>query len=46
MWKYKEFKTYSEQQRWILDNQHKYQIENVFIENFYALEYRKLRRVY
>jgi|SaaInlStandDraft_4_1057021.scaffolds.fasta_scaffold218372_1 hypothetical protein len=46
MWLYKEFKTYTEQQRWIIANEYKYQIETVFIENGYSVEYKKLNRVY
>ena len=45
MWIYKEFKTYTEKQRWIIDNEHKYQIDNVFIENGYCVEYRKLKQL-
>jgi len=45
MWLYKEFKTYTEQQRWIIDNEHKYQIGTVFIEHEYCVEYRKLKQL-
>jgi len=45
IWQYKEFKTYTDQQRWIIDNKRKYQIETVFIENGYCVEYRKLKQL-
>ena len=45
MWTYKEFKTYTEQQRWIIDNEYRYQIGTVFIENGYCVEYRKLKQL-
>ena len=43
MWEYKEFNSYTEQQRWIIDNENKYQIDIVFIENGFCVEYRKLK---
>ena len=45
MWKFKEFKTYLEQQRWIINNEHKYQIDVVFINNGYGVEYKALRQL-
>ena len=43
MWEYKEFKTEQDRENWILSNRLKYQIEVIYINNGYAVEYRKLR---
>jgi hypothetical protein len=45
MWKIKVFSTLDKMQEWI--NTHSnYQFVEVFINNGYAVEYRRLRRVY
>ena len=46
MWKTKCFKTQEERDRWIEKNGNRYQWEIIFINNGYAVEYRKLRKVY
>jgi hypothetical protein len=43
MWTLKKFKTFSAYSSWIDTNKHKYQIEPVFINNAWALEYKPLR---
>lgn len=42
----KEFKTRESMNRWIEKNKHKIQYTEVFINNGYCIEYRKLRRIY
>jgi hypothetical protein len=46
MWTIKTFKTHSAMLSFIEKNKHKIQFNEVFINNSYAIEYRKLRRVY
>jgi hypothetical protein len=46
MWELKKFKTFESYANWIDSNKHKYQIEPVFINNLWAVEYKPLRRVY
>ena len=46
MWKIKTFKSDELRNKWIADNRHKYQTEVIFINNGYAVEYKKLRKVY
>ena len=43
MWNTKTFKTEKAQKNWITANCDKYQIEVIYINNGYAVEYRKLR---
>lgn len=43
MWNTKIFKTYAAMKLWINDNGHKYQIQEIYINNAYGLEYKKLR---
>lgn len=43
MWEVKRFKTIERQRKWIADNSARYQINVIFINNGYAVEYRKLR---
>lgn len=43
MWEIKEFKSESSKQKWIEKNQYKYQITEIFINNGFALEVKKLR---
>jgi len=42
MWKTKTFNTIEERDNWIEKNSHKYQIDIIFINNGYGVEYRKL----
>jgi hypothetical protein len=44
MWQIKKFKTSEAMKRFI--DTHRIQYQEVFINNGYAIEYRKLRRVY
>jgi hypothetical protein len=45
MWQIKTFKTREKQIEWIVKNFNKYQIEEIFIENGYAVEFKKLRQI-
>ena len=45
MWQIKTFKTKTALNKFIKANQSKYQITQIFIDNAYAVEYRKLRRI-
>lgn len=42
-WITKEFKSRDEQQKFIDKNKHRFQMEEVFIDNGYALDIRKLK---
>jgi hypothetical protein len=44
MWQTKFFKTFKRQAKWIDKNKNRYQIDIIFINNGYAVEYRKLRK--
>jgi hypothetical protein len=46
MWQVKTFKTQESMNKFIRKNQSKMQYAEIFINNGYAIEYRKLRRVY
>ena len=46
MWSVKKFKSAHDQANWIGANQHRFQIVVMYINNGYAVEYKKLRRVY
>ncbi len=46
MWTIKCFKTAHEQANWIGANQHRFQIVPLFVNNGFAVEFKKLRRVY
>lgn len=46
MWQTKQFKTRAAMLKWIAANQHRVQYREVFINNAYGVEYRKLRFVY
>jgi len=46
MWTVKRFRTVAAQNAWIDSHAGKYQIVVLFADNGYAVEYRKLRRVY
>jgi len=45
MWQTKTFRTYQDQQDWITKNQDRYAITILFINNGYAVEFKKLRRI-
>jgi hypothetical protein len=46
MWITKEFKTKEKMGSFLKKNQGKIQVVEVFVNNGYCIEYRKLRRVY
>jgi len=46
MWQVKRFKSFAAQEAWINLNSHRFQIVRLFVNNGYAVECRKLRRVY
>jgi hypothetical protein len=46
MWTTKHFKSQDAMDAWIEKNSHKYQITILYVNNGYALEYKKLRIVY
>lgn len=46
MWRLKRFKTRDQMVLWLHRHEGLIQWNEVFIQNGYALEYRKLRRVY
>jgi hypothetical protein len=43
MWTTKHFKTQDAMDKWIEKNSNKYQITILYVNNGYALEYKKLR---
>lgn len=43
MWEVKIFKTREAMQKWIERNGHRYQMREVFVNNAYGLDVRKLR---
>lgn len=45
MWKIKIFKTKEAQQNWCASNKKKYQITQIFVNNGYGVEYKKLKRL-
>ena len=45
MWTIKKFKTAADQAYWIAANAHRYQITPLFVNNGYAVEYKKLRKL-
>lgn len=45
MWQTKFFKTFEQQETWILKNKHRYQIDIIIVNNGYAVEYRKMRKI-
>ena len=46
MWTVKKFKTQSLLNQFIENNKHRYQIVTIYINNGYAVEYKKFIRVY
>ena len=45
MWKNKTFKTREAYDKWVAANSHKYQIEQIFVNNGYGVTYKPLRRI-
>jgi len=43
MWKIKTFKSYPQQAEWIKSNEWRFSITVLFVNNGYAVEYKKLR---
>jgi hypothetical protein len=46
MWLYREFKTYELMKAWLAKHAAKIQWVEIFVNNRYAIEYRKIKRVY
>jgi hypothetical protein len=46
MWQIKRFKTQNAQRAWLQRNYQRIEWREIFVNNAYAIEYRKLRRVY
>jgi hypothetical protein len=46
MWEIKHFKSYDDVLNFINKNEHKYQMDIIYINDGYAVEYKKLRVVY
>lgn len=46
MWKTRIFKKKETFQKWVEQQSHKYQWHEIFVNNAYGIEYRKLRRIY
>lgn len=44
-WKIKVFKTKEAMEKWLQRNSHKVQWQEVFVNNAYAIEYRKLVKI-
>lgn len=45
-WKFKTFKTKEQMQNFINKNENKIQYREIFINNEYAIEYKKLLKIY
>jgi hypothetical protein len=45
MWTIKHFRSFAAQESWIERNNHRLQIVRLFVNNGYAVEYRKLRMI-
>jgi len=46
MWTIKEFKTLEAKNKWLQKNSSKYQYVEVFINNAYGLDIKKLRKIH
>lgn len=46
MWRIKEFKTREEMENFIKRNENKMQYREIFINNAYGIEYKRLLRMY
>jgi len=42
MWNFKYFKTQKQMEKWFEKNKHKYQINEIIVNNGYGLEYKPL----
>lgn len=45
-WKFKAFKTKEQMQNFISKNENKIQYREIFVNNEYAIEYKKLLKIY
>ena len=45
MWQTKTFKTRTEMEAWLDKNSHRVQWQEIFVNNAYGAEFRKLRRI-
>lgn len=45
-WKFKTFKTKEQMQNFISKNENKMQYREIFVNNEYAIEYKKLLKIY
>ena len=45
-WKFKTFKTKEQMQKFISKNENKIQYREIFVNNEYAIEYKKLLKIY
>lgn len=45
MWNTRLFDSYKAMALWIARNKRRYQIEQIFVNNYYAVEYRPLRKI-
>jgi hypothetical protein len=45
-WKIKTFKTIESMNNWLAKNDRLIQFNEIYVNNAYAVEYRKLRRIY
>ena len=45
MWNYIYFKTLEEAEKWMIENNNKYQMEIIFVQDAYGVEYKKLRTI-
>ena len=41
-WTLKKFKTQEQMDKWVLTNKNKYQIEEIFVDNGFCVEYKPL----
>ena len=46
MWQIRKFKTLAAQESWIEANSYRFQLVQLFVNNGYAVEWRKLRVAY
>lgn len=46
MWQAKEFKSRESMLKWIEKNNHRFQIVEIYINNGYAIEFKKFIRIY
>lgn len=46
MWQIKTFKTFEAYSKWIDSHRHTHQIEPLFVNNAWGVEYRPLKKIY